>query len=113
MALQILGPSWETLKGIVVDIEGKSSYVLRPVVDNTMHRLIVDVALEEKVKIVTLRSCNMIKNETELNLELGLAKAGEKKLVDTLKVSPGDYFHIPIDTLEFDTIFIRPAGKII
>ncbi|KAJ3354390.1 hypothetical protein HDU91_005781, partial [Kappamyces sp. JEL0680] len=41
-ALQFEGPPWETLKGVSVDREGSTSYVLRPAIDSILHHLVVE-----------------------------------------------------------------------
>lgn len=70
LAIQIHGPSWETLKGITVDKQGLDVYLLRPKINGVTHKLICEIELKENVKIVTLRSGTVFKNETKIAVDL-------------------------------------------
>lgn len=70
VSVQLKGPSWETLKGLSVDVEGLKTYVLRPAINRVAHRLVCEVALKNNVKIVTFRSGMSLKNETTVPLDI-------------------------------------------
>jgi vacuolar protein sorting-associated protein 13A/C len=108
-ALQIQGPSWETLKGISVDQEGSVSYLLRPAVDNVMHRLVVDVKLEDKVKVVTFRSGKVIRNSTKIEIEIAMTRSSSEKKPKAQRILPGEFYSIPIESAYHDSIYVRPA----
>ncbi|KAI8897799.1 hypothetical protein BC833DRAFT_643759 [Globomyces pollinis-pini] len=109
-AIQIEGPSWETLKGITVDREGTTLYDLRPAMNNVLHKLVVDIKLRDKVKVVTLRSSKLIENGTNIDIELAFAKSGSKKPTTAATIKPGEIFAIPIESSYYDSIFVRPAN---
>lgn len=108
-ALQIKGPSWETLKGIAVDQEGTTSYTLRPAIDNVLHRLVVDVKLDDKIKIVTFRSGKVIRNSTNIEIEIAMTRSTSDKKPKAHRILPGDFFPIPIESAYHDSIYVRPA----
>lgn len=70
LGLQIGGPGWESLKDIPVDREGTTVYILRPKVKNVSHRLVVDIKLQDNVKVVTFRSSMVVENRTLLPVEV-------------------------------------------
>jgi vacuolar protein sorting-associated protein 13A/C len=70
LAIQLHGPTWETLKGITVDREGVTMHLLRPKVNGVTHRLVCEVVLKDNVKIVTFRSGTVVRNDTRIPVDL-------------------------------------------
>jgi vacuolar protein sorting-associated protein 13A/C len=108
-ALQFQGPSWETLKSISVDQEGSMSYALRPAIANVLHRMVVDVKLVDKVKVVTFRSGKVIKNSTNIEIEIALTRSTSDKKPRAQRILPGEIYPIPIESAYHDSIYVRPA----
>ena len=108
-AIQIEGPSWETLKGVYVDQEGSNTYVLRPAIDGILHRIVVDVELQDKVKVVTFRSAKIIENSTKMEIEIAFMRPDHPKMAKTIRILPGKKYPIPIESSYHDSIYVRPA----
>lgn len=70
LGIQFEGAKWESIKEIPVDKEGETLYSLRPKVNNVSHRLVVDVKLEDNIKVVTFRSALIVENRTRLVVEV-------------------------------------------
>lgn len=70
LGIQFEGSNWECIKDIPVDREGENIYILRPKLNDVYHRLVVDVKLENNIKVVTFRSALVIENRTNLTVEL-------------------------------------------
>ena len=111
MAVQIENSSWETIKSVSVDTEGIFTYILRPIRNQTLHKLVVDIKLEHKVKVVTLRSPNCIYNYTNINLEFSFTDHVTNKTPVFILLKPGEYYSIPIDATHQEFIYCRPEGN--
>jgi vacuolar protein sorting-associated protein 13A/C len=114
ICIQIEGPPWETCKGIVVDKEGTETYVLRPALNRVLHMLVCDVTMEEKVKVITLRSTMQVKNLTTVPVEIMLSKKKGASENNTntviLQILPGSAFAVPIEAACSDLVYMRPLG---
>jgi vacuolar protein sorting-associated protein 13A/C len=108
--MQIEGPGWETLKNVVVDREGVSCCILRPSIRNVLHRMVCDVKLNEKVKIVTFRSASLVANQCKIPIEINLLNPATNMSVGTYKVGAGEQFAPPIFSSYYDHIQVRPWG---
>jgi hypothetical protein len=71
--------------------------------------MIVETKIINKVKVVTIRSTRRVENNTNVELEVGFFKKGQKKPTYTKKIKPSETFWIPIESAYHDIIFIRPA----
>jgi vacuolar protein sorting-associated protein 13A/C len=109
LAIQIEGPSWETLKGVAVDREGVNAFHLRPAIDAVLHSCVVEVKMKDKVKEVCIRSNKVIENATNIEIEIGLASRGAKRPKQCVRIKPGDVFPIPIESSFHDFVYVRPA----
>jgi vacuolar protein sorting-associated protein 13A/C len=107
LAIQFEGPAWETLKGVSVDREGSTSYTLRPAIDSILHRLVVEVSLEDKIKVVTFRSSKLIENSTNIEIEVAFTASTSKPKI--VKIPAGKSYPIPIESAYHDSIYVRPA----
>lgn len=107
--VQVEGAPWETIKDIHVDKEGVQCYVLRPALDRILHQLVAEVTIENKVKIVTLRSTTQLKNVTNVPIEVRLSKSYDRKICSVFKLLPGVSLCIPIEASYSELISVRPA----
>lgn len=97
------------MKGVYVDREGSTSYTLRPAIDSVLHRLVVDVELDDKIKVVTFRSARVILNSTNVEIEIAFSRSASDKKPWVVKVKPGEKFPIPIESSYHDSVYVRPA----
>jgi vacuolar protein sorting-associated protein 13A/C len=108
LALQFEGPSWESVKGVSVDRNGQETFILRPVMDGILHRFIVEVKIENKIKVVTVKSTKSIENLSSIELEIGLVPPRGNKVKSVSRLKPGQCYHLDITSAYNDTIFVRP-----
>jgi vacuolar protein sorting-associated protein 13A/C len=106
-----LAAAWESVKGISVDREGCTSYVLRPTMDDVSHQLVCQVKLRDNVKVVTLRSSLVLENMTEIDLEVVTINESGKITSKIFAVAPGEEFSFPIESSYSDRILVRPLGE--
>jgi vacuolar protein sorting-associated protein 13A/C len=69
-----------------VDKEGQFPVLLRPRVDDILHRLLCDVVVEDNVKVVTLRSTYKIDNECLYPIEVILVDEHNKPAYPLQKI---------------------------
>lgn len=67
-----MGKQWEQIRSIPVDREGEFAFTLRPKTDKLAHRVVCEVAVQDNVKIVTIRSTYRVENCTLYPLEITL-----------------------------------------
>lgn len=72
IGLQFIGKAWDQVRSIPVDREGEYMFSLRPKTERHASRVICEVAVEDNVKVVTLRSTYKVVNETLYPLEITL-----------------------------------------
>ncbi|KAJ3052099.1 hypothetical protein HK097_006900 [Rhizophlyctis rosea] len=108
VSLQLHGPGWETLKNIQVDQEGTRYYVLRPALNRVVHRIVCDVKLVDNVKVVTLRSATVIRNDTPITIHAMAINAKRQMTCGIYTIAPGEERPIPIENSYSDSIQIRP-----
>lgn len=105
-----LAALWESVKGISVDREGCTSYVLRPSVDGISHRVVCQVKLRDNVKVVILRSSVLLANMTEIDLEAVSINEVGKLTSKIHTIPPGEDFSFPIESSYSDRVLVRPKG---
>ncbi|KAJ3092913.1 hypothetical protein HK102_000456 [Quaeritorhiza haematococci] len=110
LSVQLSGASWESLKGIPVDREGRSVYMLRPMVDHVTHRLVCEVTLRNKIKVVTFRSAMVVANETRHTVEVIVVNAQGHRTAGPFSVEPTKECSVPIERCYHDYIVVRPQG---
>ncbi|KAI0401727.1 hypothetical protein F4802DRAFT_399824 [Xylaria palmicola] len=109
VAVQIEGSGFETVKSIPLNREGEFLYSLRPKMDNTVHRLLVEVSLgTDNIKYVTLRSPLVVENQTQIPVELGVYDAQEGHLLKIEKIAPGESRPAPVAAAYVQSLLIRP-----
>jgi vacuolar protein sorting-associated protein 13A/C len=124
LSIQLVGPSWETMKALPVDREGTRTYVLRPNINQVRHRLVCDVKIKNNIKYVTFRSTTILQNLTHVSVDIQLVNSqGEStsgifnigKLSTfvfrslTILVAPGEELSLPILASFYDNVVIRPC----
>lgn len=85
-AVQMEDRPWDTVHRVSVEREGEISYVLKPKIQNTSHRLLCEVVLRDNVKVVTLRSTYKVQNNTQLPLELIVIDGNGKPVSSVYKM---------------------------
>ncbi|KAI1104805.1 vacuolar protein sorting-associated protein 13 [Jackrogersella minutella] len=109
VAVQIEGSGFDAVKNIRLNREGEFLYSLRPKMDNTLHRLLVEVNLgSDNVKYVTLRSPLVVENATQIPVELGVYDAEEGHLLKIEKIAPGESRPAPVAAAYVKSLLIRP-----
>jgi vacuolar protein sorting-associated protein 13A/C len=99
---------WERVRNVSVDREGDQSYVLKPRVQEVLHRVVCDVKLKDNVKIVTFRSAFQVENMTHLPMELVLIDANNKQAAPVCKIPPGESYPLPIEAAYNNRFKLRP-----
>ncbi|KAI3320562.1 vacuolar protein sorting-associated protein 13, partial [Xylariaceae sp. AK1471] len=109
VAVQIEGSGFEMVKNIRLNREGEFLYSLKPKMDNTLHRLLVEVSLgADNIKYVTLRSPLVVENQTQIPVELGIYDAQEGHLLKIEKIAPGETRPAPVAAAYVHSLLIRP-----
>ncbi|KAI1811883.1 vacuolar protein sorting-associated protein 13 [Poronia punctata] len=109
VVVQIEGSGFDAVKNIRLNREGEFLYSLRPKMDNTLHRLLVEVSLgTDNIKYVTLRSPLLVENETQIPVELGIFDAQEGHLLKIEKIAPGESRPAPVAAAYVQSLLIRP-----
>ncbi|KAL7754164.1 Vacuolar protein sorting-associated protein 13 [Sorochytrium milnesiophthora] len=109
IVVQLHDIPWETIKGIVVDREGATSYFLRPKYQNISHRLVCDVRLKENVKVVTLRSALCLVNKTTMPLEIYVETPGQvQNAFRVVRLEPDQEYYPPVSAIYKARMKIRP-----
>lgn len=109
VAVQIEGSGFDMVKNIPLNREGEFLYSLRPKMDNTVHRLLVEVSLgTDNIKYVTLRSPLVVENQTQIPVELGVYDAQEGHLLKIEKIAPGESRPAPVAAAYVQSLLIRP-----
>ncbi|KAI1358803.1 hypothetical protein F5Y08DRAFT_104397 [Xylaria arbuscula] len=109
VAVQIEGSGFDMVKNIPLNREGEFLYSLRPKMDNTLHRLLVEVSLgADNIKYVTLRSPLVVENQTQIPIELGVYDAQEGHLLKIEKIAPGESRPAPVAAAYVQSLLIRP-----
>ncbi|KAI0196929.1 hypothetical protein F4808DRAFT_439325, partial [Astrocystis sublimbata] len=109
VAVEIEGSGFDVVKKIPLNREGEFLYSLRPKMDDTVHRLLVEVSLgADNVKYVTLRSPLVVENQTQIPVELGVYDAQEGHLLKIEKIAPGESRPAPVAAAFVQSLLIRP-----
>ncbi|KAI0535905.1 vacuolar protein sorting-associated protein 13 [Xylaria digitata] len=109
VAIQIEGSGFDMVKNIPLNREGEFLYSLRPKMDNTLHRLLVEISLgADNIKYVTLRSPLLVENQTQIPVELGVYDVQEGHLLKIEKIAPGESRPAPVAAAYVQSLLIRP-----
>lgn len=110
ISMQLDGPPWESVKSISVSKVGNYTFQLLPRINNIAHVLTCSVSLDDKVKIVTLRSPNQLFNNTSVCLEAMAVNDEGSKIGSIIEIEPGTSFPIAVGSAYFNLIRMRPKG---
>ncbi|GMK58122.1 hypothetical protein CspeluHIS016_0501540 [Cutaneotrichosporon spelunceum] len=99
---------WDPVRGISVDREGEHVLNLRPRVDKVTYQLMYDIALEDNIKVITIRTTLVIENETSLPIEMIIVDAHGKAAGSVLKIDPGTSYPVPFDAVYDKRFRLRP-----
>jgi vacuolar protein sorting-associated protein 13A/C len=109
VSVNMEGSGFNPVKDIRINRQGEFLYSLRPKMDNTLHRLLVDVRLgSDNIKYVTLRSPLVVENDTQIPVELGVYDAQEGHLLKIEKIPPGESRPAPVAACFVKSLLVRP-----
>ncbi|KAI1201596.1 hypothetical protein F5X97DRAFT_25784 [Nemania serpens] len=109
VAIHIEGSGFDAIKNVPLNREGEFLYSLRPKMDDTIHRLLVEVSLgADNIKYVTLMSPLVVENQTQIPVELGIYDAQEGHLLKIEKIAPGESRPAPVAAAYVQSLLIRP-----
>ncbi|CAK5280530.1 unnamed protein product [Mycena citricolor] len=108
VGLQFDGKPWEQLRSIPVDKEGEYIFSLRPRTEKFPNRLLVEVKVQDTVKVVTFRSTYKIENLTLYPIEITLVDNAGHPTQSLEKLAPGDHFSLPIEAVTTNRVRIQP-----
>ncbi|KAF9652010.1 vacuolar protein sorting-associated protein 13 [Thelephora ganbajun] len=108
ISVQFIEQSWEQLRSVPVDREGEFCFALRPRSDNSPHRLLCEVKVQDNVKLVTLRSAYKIENLTLYPIELTLVDDKGRPVYSLEKIAPGQDYALPIEAVGHNRVRIQP-----
>ncbi|KAJ1515110.1 hypothetical protein HMI56_006567 [Coelomomyces lativittatus] len=99
----IHGNAWETIELENLDKEKVTTYVLRPRIQDKVYRLCVDVKVEDKLKIITLKSNLIYFNTTLLAMDFYFNDR-------VVSVPPNGEFSVPLNDVYSAAVRIRPPA---
>ncbi|THH34126.1 hypothetical protein EUX98_g96 [Antrodiella citrinella] len=108
IGVQFIGKQWEQLRSVPVDRVGTYTFSLRPRTEKYAHRLLCEVAVQDNVKVVTLRSTYLVENKTLYPLEVTLVDASGQPVHSLEKIAPGQDYALPIDAVNQNRIRVQP-----
>ncbi|KAF9241379.1 vacuolar protein sorting-associated protein 13 [Melanogaster broomeanus] len=108
IGVQIVGKPWEALRGIPVDREGEFTFSLRPRTTQYTDRLLCAVAVQDNVKVVTLRSTYLVENQTFYPLELMLVDHTGHPVYSLERIAPGQDYALPIEAVTQNRVRLQP-----
>ena len=125
ISLQLNGPPFESLKGLSIDSEGRTIFILRPKIvfvfltiliifqGALVYKIVCEIKLKDNIKYVTFKSTFVYVNQTNLELELAVLDNHSKPLVtEAIIIAPGEEYSIPIEYTYSAFVKVRPFGKI-
>lgn len=111
ISLQLTGLPFESLKGILIDKEGRTMHKLRPRMGKLEFSLVCDVKLKNNIKFVTFKSPFLFVNNSNHKMELTLLDNHSKPLLSSsIFVAPKEEYAIPIAHIYTSFVKIRPFG---
>ncbi|TIC36939.1 hypothetical protein E3Q08_04156 [Wallemia mellicola] len=108
LGIQLDNTKWEKIGRISVDKEGQQTYILKSKISKILHRVVVDIKLQDTFKVVTFRSAYLIENSTHLPIEVVIIGGNGKPTSASTKVVPGDSYALPIEAAYEQRIKLRP-----
>ncbi|KAI5452535.1 Vacuolar protein sorting-associated protein 13, variant 2 [Naganishia albida] len=109
-AVTVENMQWDEVRGISVEREGESLFLLSPAIHDTRYHLACETTLRDNVKYITFRSTFVIENETHLPLEAKLLDSANKLSRATYSIQPGDKWPLPLEAVMHSRVILRPIG---
>ena len=105
-SLHLLGSTWETLQKVFIIKEGSYYYTLRPKLNGINHKIVVEISIENGIKVVIFRSPFRFFNATLFDFELEIENVDGN--VNSVKISPNNFASIRIEDSYDCKIRLRP-----
>jgi vacuolar protein sorting-associated protein 13A/C len=109
-AVTVENMQWDEVRGISVEREGESLFLLSPPIHDTRYHLACEITLRDNVKYITFRSTFVIENETHLPMEAKLLDTANKLSRATYSIQPGDKWPLPLEAVMHSRVILRPIG---
>ncbi|TIB10448.1 hypothetical protein E3P92_03204 [Wallemia ichthyophaga] len=108
VGIQLDNTKWESVGRISVDKEGEQTYILKSKISKVLHRVVVDIRLQDTFKVVTFRSTYQVENSSHLPIEIVIIGGNGKPAGGVSKLTPGQSYALPIEAAYEKRIKIRP-----
>lgn len=108
LGIQLDNTKWEKVGRISVDKEGEQTYILKSKISKVLHRVVVDIKLQDTFKVVTFRSAYLIENSSHLPIEIVIIGGNGRPTAGVTKLAPGQSHALPIEAAYEQRIKIRP-----
>lgn len=109
LGIRLEGSEFKEVNKIPVHREGSYLFVLKPRLNDILHRILVDVAVgNDSVKRITFRSPLLVKNDTLIPVEIGIYDAEKCDFLRIDKIPPGESHPAPVGAAFTKTILVRP-----
>ena len=109
VGIKLEGSGFDSVERIGITREGETLYNLKPRKDKVLHRLLVEVRLEnDNVKYITFRSPLLVENNTQIPVEIGVFSPEEGHLLKIEKIAPGEARPSPIGAAFMHSLVVRP-----
>ena len=106
-----LKAAYETIKGVPIDKVGCNVFRMKASQDSLVHKLIVDVGLENNVKVVTIRSAFVFENATTFDVSF-LIKDSATKSDRIIGIPASKTYAIPLQHLNSGRFSFKPLNDI-
>ncbi|KAL1920744.1 uncharacterized protein VTP21DRAFT_11379 [Calcarisporiella thermophila] len=111
LCVQVKGFNWESLKDIPLDCEGEQHFTLRPQLHGISHRIMCEIRIKKRIKLVTFRSTLVVRNNTNLTVDMMIADEASNTMSQVYHIAPGKDYPVPIETAYSGRIRIRPSAS--
>lgn len=108
ISCRLLDSPFEAIEAITIDQAGIFSYALRPRLEDTAHKLIVDIYVRKGVKHIAFRPAFVFSNQSKFPVELICEGMDVAKAIT---VQPGQASSFPVtQDIKMGSIKLRPLG---
>ncbi|KAG0748282.1 hypothetical protein G6F57_007048 [Rhizopus arrhizus] len=109
--VQIDENQWESIMNISVDREGQFAYCIKPESNGILHRLIIDICLENHIKKVIFRSGLLLENGSSQDMEVMIVDKNRRALSDVVKIKAWESYSVPIKLCFDQWVVVRPSDR--
>lgn len=109
----LLNTGWEPIYAVSLTNQGSRVHILQSKassIDKHRHRLVVEIAVENDVKIVSFRSPYRYFNFTELEVEIQILRS-DFSIIQQNAIAPRSYLSVPIEYAFDCFVRIRPNAQ--